>query len=737
MAENGPNRSSDHGFEVLHGLAERILGDAGSRVVWERLPDDPTATGRRFEFEAHDGTLVVRGSDALAAALGLHDYLKTVIRRRVCWDTVLPLPVSSLPDVEVTADVARVDDVYYLNFCTFSYTTAYWDWDRWQREIDWMALHGVTMPLAAVGHEAVLARVYRELGLGEHAIHEFLGGPGYLPFQFMGCLDGWAGPLPTGWLADRETLGSRIISRQREYGMTPVLPAFTGHVPAALAGEGTTVRSWWGFPTRLLAPDDPRLVSIAQRVVEIQHELFGAGHLYAADPFIEMRPPLDDPHFLANLATALVGGLRAGDPDAVWVMQAWTFGYMDFWTDDLIAAFLDAVPDDAMLVLDLWGEHSPQWRRFGGFRGKRWLWCALHNFGGRSDLFGNLQTTRDECEAALLADDPPAGIGLAMEATEQNPIVYEMTLDLASGPIDDVTSWVREYPVQRYGVDHPSAPSAWDRLRVSVYDAPADRVVPSGTSGSVTSRPTVALVVDEAELGTLVEPPLWYEEAELAAAWSHLLEAAEAHPDALSGELGHDLVSVAATAISRACDRLLADVVATWRHSSRELAAAGDRFLAALDDLDALLSVRPEFRLTTWEHAAAAHAHGVDGQRILLDNARRIVSVWDTVDKLPLTDYSARLWSGLVGGLYRERWRMWTEELVSARTAGRDPDETELTRRITEVTETFLVGTAPTSVERDHEPLAELRRLLDVYGQACPPAVSDAPTDTRTCARFI
>jgi alpha-N-acetylglucosaminidase len=156
-------------------------------------------------------------------------------------------------------------------------------------------------------------------------------------------------------------------------------------------------------------------------------------------------------------------------------------------------------------------------------------------------------------------------------------------------------------------------------------------------------------------------------------------------------------------------------VVATWRHSSQELAAAGDRFLAALDDLDALLSVRPEFRLTTWEHAAAAHAHGVDGQRILLDNARRIVSVWDTVDKLPLTDYSARLWSGLVGGLYRERWRTWTEELVSARTAGRDPDETELTRRITEVTEAFLVGNSPRTVRGDADSLAELRRLLGVY----------------------
>ena len=59
-----------------------------------------------------------------------------------------------------------------------------------------------------------------------------------------------------------------------------------------------------------------------------------------------------------------------------------------------------------------------------------------------------------------------------MEATEQNPIVYEMTLDLACGPIADLASWVREFPVQRYGLADAAAASAWDRLRTTVYDAP-------------------------------------------------------------------------------------------------------------------------------------------------------------------------------------------------------------------------------------------------------------------------
>ena len=121
------------------------------------------------------------------------------------------------------------------------------------------------------------------------------------------------------------------------------------------------------------------------------------------------------------------------------------------------------------------------------------------------------------------------------------------------------------------------------------------------------------------------------------------------------------------------------DVGTAWHRSAADL-AAGAR--SALSDLDNALSIRPELRLSTWESAAMSHAHDPADGPILRDNVRRIVSVWSTVDRLSLTDYSARLWNGLVGGLYRERWRVWLEELMAARNGGGQPDETALTRRI-------------------------------------------------------
>lgn len=48
---------------------------------------------------------------------------------------------------------------YYQNVCTFSYSSVWWDWPRWEREIDWMALNGINLPLAFTGQEALWQEV--------------------------------------------------------------------------------------------------------------------------------------------------------------------------------------------------------------------------------------------------------------------------------------------------------------------------------------------------------------------------------------------------------------------------------------------------------------------------------------------------------------------------------------------------------------------------------------------------
>ena len=60
---------------------------------------------------------------------------------------------------------------------------------------------------------------------------------------FLGAnLEGWGGPLPQSWIDAHVKLGQQILARERELGMTPILQAFTGHVPKAYRDANPTVR---------------------------------------------------------------------------------------------------------------------------------------------------------------------------------------------------------------------------------------------------------------------------------------------------------------------------------------------------------------------------------------------------------------------------------------------------------------------------------------------------------------
>jgi alpha-N-acetylglucosaminidase len=65
--------------------------------------------------------------------------------------------------------------------------------------------------------------------------------------------------------------------------------------------------------------------------------------------------------------------MQNGDPEAIWVMQAWLFMDLQTWTDDNIKAYLSGVPDDKLILLDLFSEVMPFYNRENSFYGKRWV----------------------------------------------------------------------------------------------------------------------------------------------------------------------------------------------------------------------------------------------------------------------------------------------------------------------------------------------------------------------------
>ncbi|KAG0481223.1 hypothetical protein HPP92_012081 [Vanilla planifolia] len=98
---------------------------------------------------------------------------------------------------------------------------AWWDWERWEKEIDWMALQGVNLPLAFTGQEAIWQKVFKDFNVRNKDLGNFFGGPAFLAWARMGNLHGWGGPLSQGWLDQQLGLQKLIVSRMIQLGMTP------------------------------------------------------------------------------------------------------------------------------------------------------------------------------------------------------------------------------------------------------------------------------------------------------------------------------------------------------------------------------------------------------------------------------------------------------------------------------------------------------------------------------------
>lgn len=49
-----------------------------------------------------------------------------------------------------------------VSFFTLSIADSYvwWDWEAWEKELDWMALQGINLPLAFTGQETVWQKVF-------------------------------------------------------------------------------------------------------------------------------------------------------------------------------------------------------------------------------------------------------------------------------------------------------------------------------------------------------------------------------------------------------------------------------------------------------------------------------------------------------------------------------------------------------------------------------------------------
>ncbi len=665
--------------KAVYNVLEKLIGSRAKTFKFKL--NNTEQSGDTYNIEVADNIVNISGSSQTALCYAAYNYLKDIGAVLVSWEghkIDLPNTWPEYSKEETTPFTYRK----YLNVCTYGYTTPWWDWERWSKEIDWMALHGINMPTAMEGQEAVWQALWKEYGLTDSELESHFAGPAFLPWQRMGNINSHDAPLPQTWISKKKELQKNILQKMKSLGMYPVVPGFSGYVPKAFVDKypNSKIRelSGWsggGFKsTYLLDPKDSLFKEVGKRFIEIYTRFYGEADFYLADAFNEITPPVSENNKneeLSEYGKVLYETINEAAPQANWVMQGWLFGHdKSFWTKDAANAFLSKVPNDKMIIQDFGNDRYKVWETQEAFYNKQWTYGYVHNYGGSNPVYGDLKFYKDELTALLNHNNKGnlKGYGVMPEGLNNNSVVYEYLYDLPwTKGKQSINDWLNMYLKARYKTEPSSTVfKAWELLIASVYSTKywTTRWW-DGRAGAYLSfkRPTTKITTFEGHSG---------DKQKLEEALKLLTKASEYRTN--DPLFLYDLQDALRHYHSICLDDLIIACVKAYQ--AKDINKADDIILEIeekVETLDAMFTNQPKNKLSYWLQSARNYGETEAESMYYVKNAKKQITLWGGTGNL--NDYASKSWEGMYGEFYWPRWRMFFKALKQAVISGKPFDE--------------------------------------------------------------
>ena len=624
-----------------------------------------------YSIVCENGKLDVHATSFVAACSGIYDYLKEYCDVQLSWCSNNEIKIDSLCDTNGVFS-KRIQQKYrvYMNYCTLNYTASWWDFSRWEKEIDLMAFNGVNMPLCVVGTEAVWFETLLELGYSEKEALETVSGPAFWAWQLMTNIEGYCPPKSKKYIYERLELGRKILKRINEFGMQPIQQGFSGHVPLSMKKKFKKSkiylqRGWCKYPqTAQVDPLDPLFSKFGMTYLKKLDELLGNYHYIACDPFHEGTPPKNTEKYLSGVGKAINDLYFTFDKNSVWVMQAWT----------MRKEIVCAVPKERLLLLDLDSDRATKKNDY--LWGYEIVAGMLHNFGGKNAMQGQLLK---HCENRYLAfKKTPArvvGSGMFMEGIEQNPVIYDLQFEVLTADKEiDIDKWLDKYIKRRYGKFTPEMRQVWSLLLETCYKR--DGYEENRVGSMLASRPAILPQMT----GPCCYPDVYYDTDKFEEAAYKMLSVSPEYENVDAYQ--YDLCDIFRQAMSNRFYLNQKEYAKAYKDKDIErVHKIAEAQLDILTDLDFLLSHRKEMTLSHWINDAHNLAVDDEEKKYFDFNARLLITSWGDIRSSTedLFDYAWREWNGLISEYYFVRWKRFYEYVEKCMKSGRKVKETKYT----------------------------------------------------------
>ncbi|MBE6543354.1 MAG: hypothetical protein E7675_03060 [Ruminococcaceae bacterium] len=492
----------------LNALVTRIIGE--KYVSWFEFdvePVNPEGTDKDYyKIEDSNGKIKITGTDGTCIAAGLNWYLKYYCKVHIAQQT----KQVNMPDSIVKVGESVFMDTslkvrYAYNYCTLSYSMAFFGYDDWRRELDWLMLNGINLVLDITATEALWVHYLQRLGYNADQGKDYVCGYAYKAWWLMGNLENYGGSVSDQWVIDTLEM-ARVNQRSLTVmGAEPALQTFVGAMPSTfgtlakkhLLDKGyedvskyLAPQGGWSGLTRpnVLRTDYDGYTYLAQMFYDSQNYLYGQITDYYCGDVCHEGGKIPEGLLKEDMASKILEECMAADENAVWMLQVW-------WENPM-KGVLDGFGEyrtTNVILIDLAAAHSPKYTNtttWGSaeYGGTPWIFSTLDNYGGRAGMHGRLLQMCRLIETAKNSANYLAGIGMTPEGTLQNPVMYDLFWEMTwRDEAPNVNAWIVDYIERRYGEASSGVKSAWTNLLLSVYkDGSVD-----GTSVNYcfTSRP--------------------------------------------------------------------------------------------------------------------------------------------------------------------------------------------------------------------------------------------------------
>ena len=656
--------TDDEILEDVKGIIGRAIGEKYIEQFDLRL--DRRLKEDYFSVASLRGKILLTSNSGVGLASAFNCYLKEVCKCHISrFGKQVDLP-HNLPQVNGKIDrKTECKYRYAYNYCTHSYSMAFWTREQWQKEIDFLAMNGVNLVLDILGMEEVYRRFLTKLGYRHREIKNFLVGPAYYAWFYMSNICSLGGPIHDDFFYEKCQMARENHRRMKALGMDIVLQAYTGIMPRDIQKKDREVPvieqgKWKGIERPLIvSPDSVHYVKYAKLFYECQKEVFGdITHFFAGDVCHE-GGKLNKKSAKESFSNVMESMLSF-DKDAMWVVQCWAMNPTPLFTKSV-----KQYREKHILMLDLNAEkinhnanNMARMAKYGNV-----LFGLLNNFGGRHGLFGDLPSLLKDIKTTS-ARPNFKGLALTAESVNVNPIVTDLFFSCVWQDVESIDNWVQEYAIRRYGKENENIAKAMKILIKTAYGNDTGALSFGATESMFCRRPLdpETKMFTARGVGKIPYSKDDFNEAvKLFLADYDKFKHNECYV--------YDAVDLLRQSLANRLSTLAKKCASAYK--SKDYFAFIDyskKMMELADTLDRILLNCKDFSFSSYIEPVCEYTEKLDDftKELYMINAKALITTWYCrllADKGNLHDYAHRQMGDLVNSFYKMRWEKLIEQV--------------------------------------------------------------------------